>query len=213
MLTTEFGAFWFPSVLFLSLTMFNLFDDGLRIWVCIITFIVANLVNHQEVYLPLNFQAVAIAMFYITVGNMINKYLPISDMGRIVDEKFKLSSICVAAAIGVAILVLSGMFLDIKYNNYGIPVLSILLSVVMVAIVMLLSVKIAKVPVVGRALAYCGKASLFIMFVHQYIHFRIFAAQGRWVTLIGTIALSLLLYYAAMQWRITRVLLCGETDK
>ena len=40
---------------------------------------------HQEVYLPLNFQAVAIAMFYITVGNMINKYLPISDMGRIVE--------------------------------------------------------------------------------------------------------------------------------
>lgn len=83
----------------------------------------------------------------------------------------------------------------------------------MVAIVAVVSVKIAKVPVVSTLLAYCGKVSLFIMFVHQYIYFQIFTNNGRLVTLIGTIALSLLLYYAAMQWRITRVLLCGETDK
>ncbi|MDD6889863.1 MAG: acyltransferase family protein [Bacteroidales bacterium] len=212
-LTRELGTFWFPGVLFISLMIFNLLKDGIIVWVCIATFIVANLLNRQQLYLPLNFQAVAISLFYMTVGNIIREYLPIGELGRVVDDKIKLTTMCVAVCVGVAIIFIPGVYLDIKYNNYGIPVLSILLSVVMVAIIAVVSVKIAKVPVIGTTLAYCGKASLFIMFVHQYIHFQIFADNGRLVTLMGTIVLSLLLYYVAMQWRVTKMLLCGETYK
>ena len=212
-LTAELGTFWFPGVLFLTLILFNLMSEGIRAWVCIAAFVVANFVNHYELFLPLNIQAVPIALFYMTAGNIIKKYLPTSEFGRIVEEKINPIAVGIIAVLGVVILVLPDVFLDIKYNNYGIPVVSILLSLVMVAIVAVLCVRIAKVPVIGKFLAFCGKASLFIMFVHQYVHFRIFATQGRLLTLLGTIALSLLLYIAAMRWRTTRLMLCGEIKK
>lgn len=212
-LTAELGTFWFSGVLFLTLMLFNLMSEGIRAWVCIAAFVVANLVNHFELFLPLNIQAVPIALFYMTAGNIIKKYLPTSEFGRIVEEKINPIAIGIIAVLGVVILALPDVFLDIKYNNYGIPVVSILLSLVMVAIVAVLCVRIAKVPVIGKFLAFCGKASLFIMFVHQYVHFRIFASQGRLITLFGTIALSLLLYIAAMRWRTTRLMLCGEIKK
>ena len=47
-LTAELGTFCFSGVLFLTLMLFNLMSEGIRAWVCIAAFVVANLVNHFE---------------------------------------------------------------------------------------------------------------------------------------------------------------------
>ena len=54
-----------------------------------------------------------------------------------------------------------------QYNDYGIPLLSILLSILAVALVAVLSVKVSAVGTLERFLSFCGRGSLFIMFIHH----------------------------------------------
>ena len=100
-----------------------------------------------------------------------------------------------------------------QYNDYGIPLLSILLSILAVALVAVLSVKVSAVGTLERFLSFCGRGSLFIMFIHQFIHFRIFGNCNVWLGFVGTAALSVGLYYIAMRFDITRRVLCGEVGK
>ena len=100
--------------------------------------------------------------------------------------------------------------MDIKYNYYGIPVLSIVVSVFMVILLALICALSSGMKCLMGPIAYCGKGSLFIMFVHQCIHFFVFAGQDVVVTLMGTVLLSLMLYHFATSNFYTRRLLCGE---
>ena len=105
------------------------------------------------------------------------------------------------------------IYLDIKYNDYGIPLLSILLSILAVALVAVLSVKVSAVGTLERFLSFCGRGSLFIMFIHQFIHFRIFGNCNVWLGFVCTVTLSVGLYYIALRFALTRRFLCGEIRK
>ena len=82
--------------------------------------------------------------------------------------------------------------------DYGIPVLSIALSLLAVALVAVLSVKVSAVGTLERFLSFCGRGSLFIMFIHQFIHFRIFGNCNVWLGFVCTVTLSVGLYYLSL---------------
>ena len=97
----------------------------------------------------------------------------------------------------------------------GIGILSVVFAHVteIKSVVAVLSVKVSAVGTLERFLSFCGRGSLFIMFIHQFIHFRIFGNCNVWLGFVGTAALSVGLYYIALRFDITRRVLCGEVGK
>lgn len=51
------------------------------------------------------------------------------------------------------------------------------------------------------------------MFIHQFIHFRIFGNCNVWLGFVCTVTLSVGLYYIALRFALTRRFLCGEIRK
>lgn len=210
----DLGIFWFPPVLFLSLLIYNAIGTHRRpAWVMAIALPLALGVQYINPSLPLNIQSIPLALFYIGAGELISSYIPKQEFVTKTLAKIKTwQTIGIIVALCVLLLV-PNIYLDIKYNNYGIPVLSIVLSLLAVALVAVLAVKVSRVGVLELFLSFCGRGSLFIMFVHQFIHFRIFGNCNVWLGFVGTVALSVGLYYIAMRFDITRRVLCGEVGK
>lgn len=112
--------------------------------------------------------------------------------------------------ITIAVICVPGLYLDIKYNMYGVPVLSFLLSMAIVAYLALFCGQLKPAWPLTSFLAYCGKASLFLMFIHQVIRFRLFFIPDNYVIFVLTVILSVLSYYLASRFKLGRILLCGE---
>ena len=102
------------------------------------------------------------------------------------------------------------IYLDIKYNHYGIFLLSFTLSIIAVILLTIISVQLEKCRYLSSFLAYCGKASLFLMFVHQFIHFKMHFVSNKYVVFILTALISLIFYFVSSKFRLGRKLLCGE---
>lgn len=210
----ELGVFWFPSVLFLTLVIFNSFGLYKRLLLlCLLALPMAIAVHFAKPNLPLNIQSIPLAMFYVALGYIMQRYMPVRKFGEVVSRKVGWWMTAVAAIVVCVTVAIPNIFLDVKNGDYGIPVVSIVVSVLVVALLSVLSVKIAIISPLESFLSFCGRGSLFIMFVHQYIHFRIFDGRNVLLTLVGTVVLSLFCYFVASRFRITRRLFCGEVIK
>lgn len=102
------------------------------------------------------------------------------------------------------------IYLDIKQNDYGIPFLSSALSIVAVMALGIISVKLESCHYITVFLAYCGKASLFLMFIHQFIHFRLHTVANVYCFVL-TVLFSLFFYFVSYKFHFSRRLLCGES--
>ena len=115
--------------------------------------------------------------------------------------------------IVVTLIFIPGIYLDIKINDYGIPVLSFLLSIIAVMSLSCVSAGLEYVKPISCVLAYCGKCSLCLMFIHQFIHFNLlhlYVAGGGMIIFLLTVSFSLCFYYVVSRWKWGRILFCGE---
>lgn len=103
--------------------------------------------------------------------------------------------------------------MDMKYADYGIPVLSLLAAFAVTLVLMALSHQLARIPVVARTVGLVGEASMVIMFVHLSIqvtldhHGMLEALAPRWGLMM---ALPVLLYLLVRHNGWTRLLCLGD---
>jgi len=135
-----FGTFWFVNVLFISLLLFNTLLMIEHIWivmpiVCGVMLTVAMLVNDSGISLPWSLQTVPLALSYMCVGNILRQVMRPQNLDFFVKKLPKWLSICgIVIIILLVIFVPKSMEMDVKYDMYGVPVLSWFLSIVIIVI-------------------------------------------------------------------------------
>ena len=207
MMAGDFGVFWFINVLFIGLNLFNYMQvKRFPMYVYLILFLLSNCLYLWDINLPWNVQSLPLVLSYMFVGAVIKKRWNNDVVNRIatVDK-------CIMGAVIVTTMIcMPNIYLDIKYNNYGIIFFSFVLSIIAVIILAIISVKIGSCHYLSFFLAYCGKASLFLMFIHQFLHFKMHIITNKYAVFILTVLLSLILYFVSSKFRISKKLLCGE---
>lgn len=103
--------------------------------------------------------------------------------------------------------------MDMKYADYGIPILSLLAALAVTLALMALSRQLVRVPVVSRIVGLTGEASMVIMFLHLSIqvmldhHGMVEALAPRWLLML---LLPVMLYLLVRQNGWTRLLCLGD---
>ena len=203
----DFGVFWFINVLFIGLNLFNYMQvKHFSRYIYLILFMLANSLFLWTVNLPWSVQNLPLALSYMFVGVVIRTH-----WNRDVIKQLSTVNKCVLGGVIVATMIcIPNIYLDIKYNNYGIFLLSFMLSIIAVILLAIISVQLENCRYLSSFLAYCGKASLFLMFVHQFIHFKMHIITNEYVVFIWTVTLSLICYSVVSKFYLGRKLLCGE---
>ncbi|ARS51717.1 acyltransferase family protein [Kushneria konosiri] len=103
--------------------------------------------------------------------------------------------------------------MDMKYADYGMPVLSLLAAFAVTLVLMALSHQLARMPIVARVVGLVGEASMVIMFLHLSIqvtldhHGLLEALAPRWLLMT---ALPVLFYLLVRHNGWTRLLCLGD---
>ena len=203
----DFGVFWFINVLFIGLNLFNYMQvKHAPSYIYLILFLLSNSLFLWNINLPWSIQNLPIVLSYMFVGAIIKVHWNNDNIKRIATVNK-----CIIGGVVVAIMIcMPNIYLDIKYNHYGIFLLSFTLSIIAVILLTIISVQLEKCRYLSSFLAYCGKASLFLMFVHQFIHFKMHFVSNKYVVFILTALISLIFYFVSSKFRLGRKLLCGE---
>ena len=203
----DFGVFWFINVLFIGLNLFNYMQvKHAPAYIYLILFLLSNSLFLWNINLPWSIQNLPIVLSYMFVGAIIKVHWNNDNIKRIATVNK-----CIIGGVVVAIMIcMPNIYLDIKYNHYGIFLLSFTLSIIAVILLTIISVQLEKCRYLSSFLAYCGKASLFLMFVHQFIHFKMHFVSNKYVVFILTALISLIFYFVSSKFRLGRKLLCGE---
>lgn len=210
----DFGVFWYINVLFISLNIFNYLQSGkMKLpenkWILSILIVAIVSLQAIDINLPWNLQTIPLALFYFFIGS-IAKQKDINSKFMAWSKRYGL----ISTLILITLILTPNIFLNIKINDYGIPLVSLLLSIIAVLCLTVISIKIEKVKYLSKFLIYCGKASLFLMFIHQYIHFKLKLFISNPIELfMGTVMLSLLLYKLIQYSKWGKRLLCGNFSK
>ena len=206
-LVGDYGVFWYIEVLFISLIINTLIAKTMLKWLYAISFCLAVIVGASDFYLPWNIQSIPLVLTYLFIGMLLRERYSPDCVEKIAMNDTVFYSFMVMFVVFCAV---PNIYFDIKYNYYGLPVVSFVISIVAVSSLALLSTRINPHKVVGKFLSYCGKASLFLMFVHQFIHYRLFFINNVIVQAIATIIISVSLYFFLCRFKICRKFLFGE---
>lgn len=202
----DFGVFWFINVLFIGLNLFNYMQvKHTPSYIYLILFLLSNSLFLWNINLPWSIQNLPLVLSYMFVGAIIKAHWNNDNIKQITTVNKYIMGVIVATMICIP-----NIYLDIKYNNYGIFLLSFMLSIIAVILLAIISVQLENSRYLSSFLAYCGKASLFLMFVHQFIHFKMHIITNEYVVFILTVILSLICYSVVSKFYLGRKLLCGE---
>ncbi|GHC30186.1 acyltransferase [Kushneria pakistanensis] len=103
--------------------------------------------------------------------------------------------------------------MDMKYADYGMPVLSLLAALAITLVLMALSRQLARVPVISKSVGVVGEASMVIMFLHLSIqvmldhHDMVTSLAPRWLLMT---ALPVMFYLLVRHNGWTRLLCLGD---
>jgi len=163
-LTGVYAVFWFVTVLFVSLVLFSLLSRvGLRWWMVVCLMIVGYVPQYHRFFLPWNLQVVPMVLAYEGVGCLLRD--------RIDDYRVKnnwhwliggLVFLCIVSSI-------PALSQDMKYNVFGIFLISFVFSVLCVFSLFVLSKHLSNTRL-AFLLSLFGKGSLFVMYSHMFIN-------------------------------------------
>lgn len=208
----DYGTFWFINCFFLSCVTYNYIYRKNRIIPAFLAMgLLALFVQAYPKSLPWSIQTVPLAVCYMICGHLTKKNNETLD--NTLSRLNNTAVLVFSAFILIALWCIPQIYLDIKYDNYGIPIISFILSVVACYALCVFSGRIHSGFLVNytiRPLAYIGKGSLFIMFIHQYINNHFTCITNPAIHYICVCIFSVMLYYIAMTNRVTKLLFCGE---
>ena len=163
-LINECGVFWFITTLFFTQQIMNLlmkrFSEriiiGISVFFLILSYI--NSLFFSEIWFPLNINVVLASFPIFFTGYLFKKYKP-----QVKDFILLLSGITVIAS---SFFIPDNIY-DMKYSSYGIPVVTLISSIVLTLNVKQLSVFLSRFDILKKVFSKFGEASLVIMFLHQ----------------------------------------------
>lgn len=199
----EFGVFWFVTVIWLAQNIFNWgISYSNNLYLLVLLIIISYATQQIHIPLPWNIQVVPIAIVYIWIGFLLRKIFT--------PEYYTNNR---TANLLISILVLCAIFLfreiltlDIKYNNLGVPVFSLISSVAASIAVASISMELSKIKWSCKFLVYIGSASMVIMYLHQSVKYLILkdiALGGIFFSLV----ISLAIYTLMSKFVLTRRLI------
>lgn len=161
-----FAVFWFVTCLFLTQQIMNYLINKInskKLLLLMLSMLILSYSNtyiFPKIWLPWN-------------ANVIFASAPIFYIGYIYKERtFKMNNILLVI-LGVAVILLSFAYpqnvYDMKNAKYGIPIITLLSSLILILNIKFISVKISNYKFSYRVLSEIGKASMVIMYLHQPI--------------------------------------------
>lgn len=208
-LAGSFGVFWFVTCLFLTQQLMNYLINTInskKLLLLIISMLVLSYSNtyiFPEIWLPWN-------------ANVIFASAPIFYIGYIYKVRtFKMNNILLVI-LGVAVILLSFAYpenvYDMKYAKYGIPIITLISSLILILSVKFISVKLSNYKLSFRVLSEIGKASMVIMYLHQPIQILIHSkfSTDQTIRFLTVTILSYIFYLVLAQLKFGRALFLGS---
>jgi fucose 4-O-acetylase-like acetyltransferase len=207
-LINETGVFWFVTCLFFTqqiaqYLISNFSENKINI-VIISSLIIAYLDSYffSQYVIPLAFDVVFAALPFFYLGYIIRqkKYFP------------PLLLLILISTVSVFLLFLYEDFrVNMKYVDYGIPIISLLGGLSIIFLIILIAKKISQYKTVRNFINLLGKASLTIMFLHQTIQILVYdyLTHSRSFRVFIAILVSVLFHYLFLKTPLTRKLFLG----
>lgn len=174
-MTCKYAIFWFVTVLWMSTNLFNfILSRKCSILLLPLLIIVGYLSERYVSYpLPWNIQVVPMATAYIWIGYLIkqNSDAIVNNVRHI----HKLTPLLLAFMVLVAVYVMrEDITLNMKYNHYGIPIVSLLTSTLAAVAIGILAIYTSRFPLPTKLFVLFGEASMVIMYLHQFLKYYLY---------------------------------------
>ena len=214
-----YGPFWFITTLFFTFILFSLlFVFAKKDFSRIILIVLFNLLAHLEswfnlnsnIVVPWNLDVTLISISYFAFGYYAKQYL------SVVSKNLFITSIL------ATIFVYSGGFLGIFYFAFNMKSLAyhdVLLDFLVPTIIIISVIGLSQLLSnlrVSNFLAYCGKTSLPIMYLHILPNGVLQDRLGYGTiiyTIIGILFPIFVTHFIIKQFRLTRLLFLGKPNK
>ncbi|MER8806599.1 acyltransferase family protein [Mesorhizobium australicum] len=215
-LTGKFGTFWFVTCLFLAQLAYNfiaarsrsaLSPGVLMLVACAVVVGYAVMHAFPAARTPWAISCVPIAIVALWFGHMLAQRLSL--------VRFSAPLLCGTFLI-CAIAATAGLHFSfsMKDTNFGPPLLGILLAMALSLVVMLVAMRLQNWRP-AHWLIPVGKASLVIMFVHQFVHFtlRDLGVSRDLELMLASLIVPFVLFLAMDRFWLSRWLFLGKAPK
>jgi len=209
MLTGALGVFWFVTCLFLTQQLMNYLINKLNsksLLVLMGLFITISFINtyiYTEIWLPWN-------------ANVIVASAPLFYLGYIYKTSaFKINYITLVT-LGIVVLLFSFIYpqnvYGMKNAYYGIPIITLISSIILVLNIKLISEKLSKFKISNRILSEIGKASMVIMYLHQPIQIltKSYLSDNYTIRFLTATIISYTIYLILAKFKFGRALFLGS---
>lgn len=172
-LTGYYGVFWFVTCMFFVQIIYDLLSRKLNRPMLFVSIGLLYFVTWIEsryfsnIFIPFDADVALFAICFFFVGNLFKKYDVINKRGLLL----KISALVSSSVIMVLIIIygrrISLFTVNMKYRDYSILGLNIIVPLAFAIMLVLLSILIVNyIPVVRQALGILGQGSMVIMYLH-----------------------------------------------
>lgn len=208
---------WFVTVLWLSTNLFNFIASRkLSLLLIVPLLLTGYLATYLTPDIPFHITIVPMATAYIWLGFIIGQ-----NIERLREYK-RVGWIIGVLAIILTMWKASELRIDMKHLDYGIPVISLALSIILSATFAMIAIELSKIKILSSAIALLGEASMVIMYLHLPLR-EVFLTPFRshlvpdtmpWLYLVWALLIGLILptgfYLIALRFRPLRKLFLGK---
>ena len=189
-LSGVFGVFWFITVLYFMLIGLQLLlMKGLRWWMVGVLIAIGYLPMFFHVVWPWNIQVVPMALAYGCTGALLKK--TIDGFGNQVKWYWLAMGLLVLAALSL----IPALNVNMKYNDFGMPVVSFLASVFCSLVIFVLAKRCENVRWFSVPLSWFGRGSLVVMYVHVLVFCELVKmTDNLWICALAVLAISMVIY-------------------
>lgn len=213
MLKGPYAVFWFISVLWFSTNLFNLIIiHKWSLWTLPLFICISYIITLLSIPLPLNIHMIPVATTFIMIGYIIKRYsewLYLKANNKIL--------YLIIASIAILSLIYSyrqQLTIDLKYNNLGIPIVSLFSAVVASSCIACIAIGLSNITLLSKILVFIGNASMIIMFVHlpvkAYLIEPFYPRCNYVCSLVYEILIALFIYCFIRKYNITRCIFMGQ---
>lgn len=240
LLQGSFGVFWFITVLWFALNFFNViqnlkigsfskhhfsplhsrcktsslhsaYQNGSFILPCLLA------IGYGATWLPYpfpwNIHVVPMAVVFIWIGYILKKRTMVSHEWKVSGNNILLLLSCSSCIFVLLFLWRQTLTMDMKYNDYGIPVISLISAVLASMSLTVFAMLSPMDSIIRKMFDWLGQASMVIMYLHlpaKAILARCLdIPDNHWSSVIFGIVFSLAAYATFKQTKMTRKIFLG----
>ena len=139
-------------------------------WMVLSCLILSYVFQHYEISVIWNAQIIPMALVYMTIGYVCKGQIFGTDKDYMMSKLSYVFKLLVVVAFIIPFL-FPQVEIDMKMTKFGVPFLSLLVSITISLGLMLLSQILGRrKSIMTAGLVYLGRASLVIMFLHQFVN-------------------------------------------